>query len=172
MMAATSAAAVANYFIAAGLNERKPVTHLKLQKLVYIAYGYHLLLDREPLFEEAVEAWELGPVIPSLYHEFKRFGHEVITDRATIFDHQTGQFRTPQVSDEHALTTLRFVWRRYGSLTAYRLVQLTHNPRTPWAKAKKRGKQPIRPSDMKEHYLGILRRARKRARGAPSRFSA
>jgi len=44
---------------------------MKLQKLVYYAHGWHLALNNEPLIDEQVECWQYGPVISSLFHEFK-----------------------------------------------------------------------------------------------------
>jgi len=63
-------AAVANYFLDLGLRESIPITPLKLQKLVYFAHGWYLGFTGEPLLNEGIQAWEYGPVIPSLYHDF------------------------------------------------------------------------------------------------------
>ena len=54
---------------------------IKLLQLVYICHGYSLSIRGEGLLNpdyERVEAWQFGPVIPSLYHEFKHFGKEDI----------------------------------------------------------------------------------------------
>ena len=124
--------AVANYFLEAGKRGRVPITHLKLQKLVSIAYGFYLAVHEERLFGERIEAWHLGPVVPELYHEFKRFGHYPITNLATSFDHRNGKFYTPRVVDPDALNILSFVWDHYGRLLATDLVKRTHAPGTPW----------------------------------------
>src|SRR5579862_4672424 len=44
-----------------------PMTAMKLQKLCYFAYGYHLAWEERPLFPERFEAWANGPVCPALY---------------------------------------------------------------------------------------------------------
>ena len=68
-----SAKAPANYFI--GKYGRFKISPLKLQKLVYISHGWHLaIFDRELVDDEYAEAWQYGPVFPSLYHEFTEFG--------------------------------------------------------------------------------------------------
>jgi uncharacterized phage-associated protein len=54
---------VAAYILA----EQGPVTHMKLQKLVYYCQGWHLAWDEKPLFDEPIEAWANGPVCPALY---------------------------------------------------------------------------------------------------------
>src|SRR5208282_4587731 len=66
--------AVANWFI----ENLSRVDPLKLQKLVYFAHGWHLALRDQPLIDELVEAWDYGPVVPSLYHQFKRYGNQSI----------------------------------------------------------------------------------------------
>ena len=40
---------------------------MKLQKLCYFSYGYHLAWEERPLFPERFEAWANGPVSPPLY---------------------------------------------------------------------------------------------------------
>lgn len=50
-------------------------SNLQLQKLVYLCQMFHMgHLDKEPLFHDDFEAWDYGPVVPSLYHELKMFG--------------------------------------------------------------------------------------------------
>ena len=68
------ASSIANYFIS---NKNLDVDNLKLNKLVYISYGFALACFKEELelFKEPIQAWRLGPVIPSIYHEFKRYGY-------------------------------------------------------------------------------------------------
>ena len=78
-----SSKAVANYFLDIAERDGKTLNPMKLQKLVYIAHGWHLAIRRRPLIRESVEAWKYGPVIADLYHEFKKFGNMPITERAT-----------------------------------------------------------------------------------------
>ena len=159
--------AVANYFLRSGNRDRVPVTHLKLQKLVSVAYGFYLVAYNERLFKEYIEAWSLGPVIPELYHEFKRFGYMPITKMATSFNHQNGKFYTPKVADPRAEAVLGFVWERYGSLTAFQLVRLTHAPGTPWQKARAKNETVMDDDDMREHYSELARRLRRQGRKRP-----
>lgn len=52
-----SAKEIANYFLE--LSAKKDISPLKIQKLVYIAHGWHLALYGEPLVQdELAEAWE------------------------------------------------------------------------------------------------------------------
>ena len=53
-----NAIAVANYFIDKAKADGVPLTHMKLQKLIYFAHGWHLALYGEPLIDEEIQAWE------------------------------------------------------------------------------------------------------------------
>ncbi|MQY14333.1 hypothetical protein SRB5_44970 [Streptomyces sp. RB5] len=44
---------------------------LKLQRLCYFAYGYHLAWEHQRLFEEPFEAWANGPVVRELYRQHR-----------------------------------------------------------------------------------------------------
>ena len=64
---------VANFFISIGMMENEDyMTNLKLQKLVYFAQALSLVKNKKALFEDEFEAWDLGPVIPSLYQKHKK----------------------------------------------------------------------------------------------------
>ena len=83
-----SALSVANYFVDKSLKETKALKPLKLMKLVYIAHGYMLAMLGYSVFSkrfDKVEAWKFGPVIPSVYHSFKRYGNQPITEKTGGF---------------------------------------------------------------------------------------
>ena len=81
-MESEKTAAVANEFLNLAKEEKNLICNLKLIKLMYVAQGLSLsLLDKE-LFPEPIEAWRYGPVIPSIYHEFKHFGKDPIDERS------------------------------------------------------------------------------------------
>lgn len=54
------------------------ITNLKLQKLLFYQQGFWLAEYGEPLFAERVEAWAYGPVVPEIYHAFKRYGRAAL----------------------------------------------------------------------------------------------
>jgi uncharacterized phage-associated protein len=73
VMAITTASEIADYFIYVANDTGSFISNLKLQKLVYYAQAWHLALYDTPLFDEDFEAWVHGPVIPSLFEEYKKF---------------------------------------------------------------------------------------------------
>ena len=66
--------AVANWLLKKSWDENKPITQMKIQKLLYFAHGWHLALLDKPMMDEVVQAWKFGPVFESVYHTFKYFG--------------------------------------------------------------------------------------------------
>lgn len=50
------------------------ISNLKLQKLLYFIQCYFLMKKADICFTDDIEAWNLGPVIPSVYREYKKFG--------------------------------------------------------------------------------------------------
>lgn len=47
------------------------MTNLKLQKMLYYQQGFHLAYFGTPLFDDEIEAWMYGPVVPSVYNHYK-----------------------------------------------------------------------------------------------------
>lgn len=118
---------IAAWFVQHANELKKPVSNLKLQKLLYFAQGYSLVLNHQPLFLQPLEAWEHGPVVPDVYHQYKASGSGAI--RPTTWS----------ASDcvplrDQDLTLLQEVWAEYGSCDAIQLRNLTH-AEAPWAQA-------------------------------------
>lgn len=119
-----SAIDIANFFIDVfSLDEEHP-TNLKLNKLAYYAQGHSYARFNRPLFNENFQAWKFGPVVPSIYNEFKVYGSNGIP-KATK--------ELPVFSEEDAALLLD-VAREYGQFTASALTTKTHKKGTPWQK--------------------------------------
>ena len=162
MPAPYSAKAVANFFLE---RRRKKLTQMKLHKLLYYSHGWHLGFRGKPLLDEMVEAWEYGPVVPSIYHEFKRFGSSPITRFAQELNPDTLELETPRIGDDSdVIGLLKRVWEVYGKFTAAQLSALTHAKESPWTQT--RNKQPgIKgvdiPNDLIEkHFRDRLKKVR------------
>lgn len=70
---------IADYVVEYAKKINKPVNNLKLQKILYYLQALFLLEKEAPLFNESIEKWQYGPVIPEVYHRFKHMGAEEIT---------------------------------------------------------------------------------------------
>ena len=146
-----SALAIANYFLSNYMDTG--ISPLKLQKLTYLAHGWHLALFNKPLVsDEYSEAWRHGPIFPSVYHEFKyrrnspimKLGKEPEFDEKYKFN-KDGTFvmKTPEIEkdDEKTKELLDRVWEIYGDWTGSQLSVLCHKPGTPWEKTWKKNKK-------------------------------
>ncbi len=128
--------AVANYFLGLAEREGESLDPMKLQKLVYFAHGWHLAVTGEPLIDDIVEAWQYGPVIPTIYHEFKEFGRGAITRRArrVVISGSKIRFVFPELDPSVDTELLDRVWDAYGGTSGVQLSNLTHAAGTPWDK--------------------------------------
>lgn len=150
-----SAFSVANKFIELADSNQISISPLKLLKLVYIAHGWHLAVFDKPLLDEPIEAWQYGPVVRTLYHEFKRFGRDAITEPAQILVNDQ-LVPVPIPTDPDAIALIEKVWEAYGGLSAYQLANLTHQANTPWDKVRKKwsGHGALIPDKIiKKHYV-------------------
>jgi uncharacterized phage-associated protein len=56
-------------------NAKYGLTNRELQKMLYLAQGFHLAQFGTPLFEEEFQAWKHGPVNSGIYHKYKKYGY-------------------------------------------------------------------------------------------------
>ena len=109
---------IANYFLFKAQEEdQELLSNLKLQKLVYYAQGLHLVIYGAPLFNEAIEAWQYGPVVPDLYHQYKKFGASGIP-ADDDYDPLSIDKKTREFLDE--------IYELLGQFSAVRLMDLAH----------------------------------------------
>ena len=85
------------------------------------------------LVDQPFEAWEYGPVIQDLYHRFKRFGKDAITERAMILDKARGTYIVARckLADED-VGFLNALIDFYIRIPASRLSDMSHEPGGPW----------------------------------------
>ena len=152
--------ALANYFyfLAKEDNDMDGFTPMKNIKLSYIAHGYSLALDQGGLISktDAIQAWEWGPVIRSLYPALKKYqGSEIkfhIPDcGADSLQEAMSAFNGEQQK------ILEHVWEKYGLYDGLQLSWLTHKKETPWDQVFEENKNiPISDDIIKPHYIKIL----------------
>lgn len=145
-----SSLSVANFFIGKSFQTGTPITPMKLQKLIYYAHGWHLALLNRSLINEEIHAWSYGPVIQSVYHEFKHFGKGAISEKAPFpFG---GDY--PEPDNEETQQLLNIIWEKFSPLSAIELSNATHMPGTPWASLFTQGvKNIVIPNDTIKSYF-------------------
>ena len=114
----------------------KHLTNLVVQKLSYIANGYWIVLKNKRLIEESFEAWNLGPVIPSLYRELKVFGYVHIdyTSPNILEEDITEKIIIERVEDDEVIDFFDFIFDSYKDYTPGELIDLTHRKDGAWHK--------------------------------------
>jgi len=138
---------VANYFITRGLQEKNPVNPMKLQKMLYYAYGWYYAFYDKKLFDEDIQAWKYGPVVEKIYHDVKQYGNYPITTPISKYLIGEGdsmfsfKVETPELKIEADSEESKFfdaMWKVYSRHSAIALSNSTHSEGTPWDTVSKR----------------------------------
>lgn len=142
----TKAADVADFFIElAQSDENDTITNLRINKLLYFAQAWYMARFDKPLFEEDFEAWDLGPVIPSIYKKYKENGKNNI-------DYVSDSYNVNNFNDDE-LNTLIDVFNYYGKYSTTELVNKTHDNGTPWKQLYKRGGNHLIPKECIKEFF-------------------
>ena len=137
---AYSASAIANALLDIGReNCAQDLTPMKLQKLVYFAQGWHSAVANQDLINEPIEAWQYGPVVPSIYDKAKKYGNSPITGYLGSYvpTPQGQMVLVPDRLSNQELETIKpfldWIWEQYGHYSGIALSNITHLPGTPWS---------------------------------------
>jgi len=125
-MALHKATEIANWFIAKAAESGDHVTHLKVQKLLYYAEAWTEVITGKELFDEQMQAWAHGPVVPEVFQEFKSHGWDTLP----VPQDQ----ELPKVAED-VVDVLNQVYGAYGELPAKTLEVMTHKDE-PWIAAR------------------------------------
>ncbi len=136
--------------------EGEAITPLKLQKLIYFAHGWHLAVQGKPLIKEGVKAWPYGPVIPSIYDEYKSYGGQAIPTIEVDNIIEEGL-----LNDTITVKLLDKVWEEYGKLGAFQLSNMTHESDTPWQKTET--SDVIPDEEIRKYFVEHARKRKQRS---------
>jgi uncharacterized phage-associated protein len=129
--------------------EGDPLTHFRLQKLLYYAQAWSLVIRQTELFPEEIRAWKNGPVVEEVY--------QALPDRRCAACVPSDAFaNAPDLEPEDATFVERF-WEAYSQYSASQLYRMTHSE-APWRKVRgslppnANGNDPI-PVDLLDEYF-------------------
>ncbi len=106
------------------------ITAYSIQKLVYLAQGFSLVLLDKPLFPQVPSAWAAGPVYGQLWRDFK--------SRDLLEEYGGGTVgRSESVFARDQEDLLQEVFRSFGRFSGNMLSDITHFE-GPWLDARKR----------------------------------
>ncbi|GHU69931.1 hypothetical protein FACS1894184_14690 [Clostridia bacterium] len=110
----------ANFFVdvCAKSDTHDYMTNLRLQKLLFFAQGWSLVIRGVPLFDDPIEAWQYGPVVPTVYRELS-------VNWKNPIRHTTKGYTDSCVSDENAQFLID-VLVHHSACATYGLVELSH----------------------------------------------
>ena len=109
-----------------------------------------------------MEAWQYGPVFPSVYYSFKQYGSHPIERKTKVFDFSKIGISddieiTPTLTDSDEKAVCDFVWKKYGIYTDSSLVSILHANGTPWKRMFAQGENVIIPDTLtKKHYKHVV----------------
>lgn len=137
---------IVNWFIGYSAQQNCSLSIMTLLKLANISHGWFLALYDRPLFNNSIEAWKYGPVVPDIYFSFRNQG-STPTNTVTI---QT------ELIDDEINDFLVQIYNIYGSMSPFQLSDLTHVAGGPWDIIKRLGGfYSVIPNDLiKQHYVG------------------
>jgi len=148
---------IANTLLDRASRENEPMTHLKLQKLIYFVYKRYLKEYGKALFSEFFQVWTHGPVLRSVYDEFKGYAANPIN--GYIYSVGPGGTRIKStVSDDETkfYNVLNWVWFTYSKYGALELREFTHIIDGAWDKAKNDAQPYIKDELIKaEEWVGV-----------------
>lgn len=121
------------------------LSNLKLQKILYMADMNFVGRNSVRLLDEDFEAWDYGPVLPSLYQKCKAFGSKPIPH---VF------WGARNISGTVYAKMLDLAWEKLRSATPGQLVEATHSGQGAWVRRYIPGAKQIKilTQDMIEEY--------------------
>lgn len=117
---------IAQYIISYEAAHGRTVSNLRLQKLLYFVQAQFLANtpDGRPCFQQRMEAWDFGPVVPEVYREYRYYGSSVIPPTKSTSTNITS-------SDQALIDNMLDHCANYSTST---LVDITH-AQAPWQDA-------------------------------------
>ena len=132
---------IAKYIINHEHEEGREISNLRLQKLLYFIQAKFIVETGKPCFSDPIEAWDFGPVVTSVYHEYKLFGSFDIASTDTAVS-----------IDEESASRIKNMLDFCSHYPTYQLVEITHN-QTPWKRARENPFSHVITLDSMEQYF-------------------
>lgn len=133
---------IAKYIIHRYSLDARPINNLKLQKILYFVQAEFLVAMNKACFDDDIEAWNHGPVVPAVYSEYMIFGSTNIPDQ--------GYDGCESISkqDKNHLDAIIDTAAKYSTPGLERLIHC----QAPWKNAYKRDNKVIKQSELKEYF--------------------
>ena len=113
---------IAKYIVNKCTQDLKPISNLQLQKILYYIQKAFLVEFGSPAFNDRIEAWQFGPVVPVVYSRYCGFGAAPILIKYTnvTIERNDVQVIDPIIEEKRS----KYPWD---------LVKDTHAPQKAWS---------------------------------------
>lgn len=138
-----------NWFIQNAVAHSEALTPVKLNHLVILSGWWYRHRHGEALMQESAEAWPQGPVLPSLYHEYK-------DQPPTAAIENPSRRQPPLEEDCDVIPFLEHIWSMYGKYTAKQLSRINTSDRSPWGQALAKQGEPVRQTITEQHIAAYF----------------
>ena len=61
---------LSDYIISKCIKDKKMISNLQLQKILYYIQKYYLITKGKPAFDYPIQAWKIGPVVSLVYYKY------------------------------------------------------------------------------------------------------
>lgn len=119
------------------------MTALKLIKLCYYSYVWHLVWEEKPLFNESIEATRLGAIIPELY--------DLLKGKFKVSKEDIAEYSQLTPDEEIHIIMVLDIYREW---TAQQLTDI-NKQEDPWKIAIKNVDNKITDNSILEYYSSI-----------------
>lgn len=115
------------------LLSRFELTKIEVLKLIYFIYEEYAKNHETPLFEDRIEAWDYGPVIPDVYFKLSPYYREKID----IKDKESEKIKfdlkvATSENKKDIMEAIDNVICKYNGMEPFKLVDITHKKGGPW----------------------------------------
>ncbi len=139
---------VINFFISYfdAKKEDNDLTNMKLNKLLYFAYGIYLARTGKEFFECDFVAYPYGPIVEQVYNNYSQFGCNPVKEKSFLELKSVDDFDFDEEQEEALIDVLN----KYGTKSAYALSDITHKYGSPWCKTTQ--KKIIPKEEIKKYF--------------------
>lgn len=146
---------VTRYF----LSKNHDITPMALQKLLYYAKAFFLVLYGEDFFVDTCQAWSRGPVFPEIYYQYREFGYDSIKNPDVNFGFDLSELTIRETN------ILDAIYTAFGIYSGTILSKFTHSEK-PWITARgsllpdDKGTTPISTESIDEYFKKVVEKYR------------
>lgn len=135
-MSIYNALKIAKYTVGYCTKINRPISNLQLQKILYFIQGEYYKQKSKFLFEDDFLAWQLGPVVESVYDHYSVYGG------SKIYDNESYDI------DEDTTSIINKTIQKRCTQSAWELVNEAHRPGGAWSQVCNGSKNTVIPKNL------------------------